>query len=130
MAKTTQPGQSAVGAASDDLGVLIEAERELEARLDAIHQEAQSIVATAHAAAREAKRQLEAELGETAKRLRSQMEAEQKQKLLQIEQDSEREAAAFDVTGDDQVQTIAIRVAGLLLAKGTTAEMPDTGARR
>ena len=87
-------------------------------------------VATAHAAAREAKRQLEAELGETAKRLRSQMEAEQKQKLLQIEQDSEREAAAFDVTGDDQVQTIAIRVAGLLLAKGTTAEMPDTGARR
>jgi|GEM_PF-3261482 len=130
MAKTTQAGDSAAGDASDDLGMLIEAERDLEARLAASRQEAHDIVVAARAAALEAERRFEAELRETADRLRSQMEAEQQQELLQIIQDSERQAAALGATGDQEVQTIAAHVTGLLLEKEHDVETPDTRARR
>lgn len=129
MAKTKQASQSADAASSGDLGVLIEAERKLEARLDGIQGEAKTIVATAQTAAREADQQLEVELKDAAKRLRSEMEAEQKQKLAQINQDFERQAAAFDTTSDAQVDEVATRIAGLLLEGGFAGEAADPGVR-
>ena len=129
MAKTKQASQSADAASSGDLGVLIEAERKLEARLDGIQGEAKTIVATAQTAAREADQQLEVELKDAAKRLRSEMEAEQKQKLAQINQDFERQAAAFDTTSDAQVDEVAARIAGLLLEGGFAGEAADPGVR-
>ena len=73
MAKTKQMNQSTDAASSGDLGVLIEAERKLEARLDGVQGEAKAIVAGAQTAAHEADQQLEAELKEAAKRDRRSM---------------------------------------------------------
>ena len=129
MAKTKQANQSADAASSGDLGVLIEAERKLEARLDGIQGEAKTIVATAQTAAGVADQQLEAELKEAAKRLRAEMESEQKQKLAQINQDFERQAAAFDTTSNTKVDEVAARIAGLLLEGGPAEEAADPGAR-
>ena len=64
---------------------------------------------------------------ETAKRLRAEMEAEQKQKLAQINQDFERQAAAFDTTSDTKVDEVAARIAGLLLEGGPAGEAADPG---
>ena len=129
MAKTKLANQAADAASSGDLGVLIEAERKLEARLDGIQGEAKTIVATAQTAAGVADQQLEAELKEAAKRLRAEMEAEQKQKLAQINQDFERQAAAFDTTSDAKVDEVAARIAGLLLEGGPAGEAANPGAR-
>lgn len=129
MAKTKQASQSADAASSGDLGVLIEAERKLEARLDGIQGEAKTIVATAQTTAREAAQQLETELKETAKRLRAEVEAEQKQKLAQINLDFERQAAAFDTTSDTKVGEVAARIAGLLLEGGSAGEAANPQAR-
>jgi len=68
-------------------------------------------------------------LKETAKRLRAEVEAEQKQKLAQINQDFERQAAAFDTTSDAKVDEVAARIAGLLLEGGPAGEAAKPGTR-
>jgi vacuolar-type H+-ATPase subunit H len=129
MAKTKQANQTADVASSGDLGVLIEAERMLEARLDGIQGEAKGIVSAAQNSAQEADQQLEVELKETAKRLRAEMEAEQKHKLAQINQDFERQAVAFDTTSAAKVDEVAAHIAGLLLEGGSAGEAANPGAR-
>jgi hypothetical protein len=127
MAKAKQVNQSTDAASSGDLGVLIEAERKLEARLDGVQGEARGIMAAAQAAAREAEQQLEVELRETTKRLRAEMEAEQKQKLAQINQDFERQATAFDATSAQRVEATGARIVHLLLQQEDAEEAAGAG---
>jgi hypothetical protein len=129
MAKAKQTSQSTETAATGDLGVLIDAERQLESRLDDVHGEAKRIVAAAQAAAREAEQQLDAELRETTKNLRAEMAAEQKQKLAEISLDFERQATSYDATPEEKIEELGAKISLLLLTpaaepEGEAAEAP------